>query len=234
MHCVNGCGTPELDQYTGVDSKTANNEAAEALLELVGGAEAPMEVVSTTAAKGDDISVERARYLQSKQQHSTEHAADSQVKAAASEPPQMSTAEIVTKKQHGKWGCLVPSMEGMVKLGARQDDPKKRLEQTCRNSLGAFAAPALVPTAKSPGTGERHSPPSRSARPAKSAMRQPGPIGDNDTIGSEGSSSASATSGVQPNPTGPTAARLQWQDMNGKGLFTRHVYENEFDLEPEA
>jgi len=45
-------------------------------------------------------------------------------------------------------------------------------------------------------------------------------------------SRASGTTAAAPGSTG--APHLRWQDMSGKVLFTRHVYENEYDLETEA
>ncbi len=284
--CVNGrgCGTPEhcLDQSVGIDSKAANEEAANALLGMFDndkqegnktssalsavssthpGSTSPVVVLPSSAAtplavstvgKGDDMSVERARYLQSKQQHSAEHSASQNKDQDTKKDAEPAAAPVTTGSgalKHGKWGVLSSARSlGLIKLGTKQDDPKKRLEQTRRNSLGAFAATTLAGAgALGPQSmqGDRHCPPSRTARPGKSCLRSGsmGSAGDTDTAASEVSASSSAhnghRSGTGTGGGGGTRAgtgdgHLKWQDMSGKSLSTRHVYENEFDLEPPA
>jgi hypothetical protein len=240
-----------LDQAVGIDSQAANDEAAAALLGMItedahaqsaacpalhsstvdsrmhakDGDGVPAHaspLAAATVAKGDDISVERARYLQSKQKHSAEGSTSANSSAGKDGDCAPPMAKIVSSKLGGKWGSLVVSPRSsaanlsLVKLGEREDDPKKRLEQTCRNSLGAFAGSASqLSVGAAVGSDGRHNPPSRTVRPTKSALRTPS--SDLETA----CSVTSATSSI--------ARPIRWCDMEGKGLFTRHTYEGEGD-----
>ena len=100
----------------------------------------------------------------------------------------------------------------MVKLGAREDDPKKRLELTTRSALGAFAP--VRPAG-------RHSPPGRAALPCKSSIR-----GQLPRALRSGSASSMEEGQLASGSCGSfSPVSVKWQDMKeGSQLYTRHSY----------
>lgn len=168
-----------------------------------------------TPGKKDELSAERARYMRSKQQHSADGATEDGSKPA-----------VIVSPRHGVWGKGIVLPKAVFKLGGRQDDPKKRLEQTRRNSLGVYATSAAAEW-----IGERHTPPGAAARPAKSALRNTG----NGSNGGNGSSGSDDHHSVAGSSTGSTAKPVKWKDMEGGcALSTRHSYENENDFSSEG
>jgi hypothetical protein len=192
----------------------------------------PPGLTGLAGPKRDDINVERARYAS---KHNQPHQDGSNSSGGAGRDGRT----IIYSQKSGVWGglkSLPPAAkwsssggsggEGgapreLLRLGEREDDPRKRLEQTRRTSLGAFAHAAAIEAAK-----QRHNPPSASMRPAKSALKN--------GTGRDGASSSSSLEDGEVTHTSasdaPAAPRpVKWVDMAGQLLCTQYTYEGAYD-----